>query len=106
MMWRKFWRLIAIGIWTVGATAVWVGLLTLGLYFLAEHPNGYLTSMLRRTGDLTVIYGLYGIGSLTIACAAALLGLAGRLPGTSGGRDRSTPKGSPVDLSRPSERQL
>ena len=84
---RRLRRAIFVGFWAIAGfvawPALWFGVLRFIVYGQRNYGWPLLSRWLPEWADVVIIYGLLGLGTMVVAVAMLMLGLRGRLPGTS-----------------------
>jgi hypothetical protein len=92
-------RIIVIALWTVAAFWGWLLLLIAGLRLLVRSQQRYgwqpVAKLLPEWVVWSVFFGLFGVGTIVITVGILMLGMRGRLPGTS--RRDCGPAGFPIE---------
>jgi hypothetical protein len=95
---RQLLRIVVITLWTLAAFWGWILSLYAGFWLLVYGQQRYhwqpLAKLLPEWSAALILVGLFGVGTILVTVGALILGMRGRLPGTS--RQDRRPQGFPI----------
>jgi hypothetical protein len=85
---------VAIALWTFAALWGWVLSLSTGLRLYLYLQQRYRWKLPSESSAAAILVGLFGVGTIVFTISVLILGMRGRLPGTS--RRDHRPQGFPI----------